>query len=66
MLEFMTFAEGIPARLIYSILRRGIVYIWNAKNILTQKKFLVNGMLMLVQKYYSGFFKILWFPEIIS
>lgn len=26
-LEFMTFAQGIPARLIYSILRRGTVYI---------------------------------------
>lgn len=59
MLEFMTFTEGTPAKLIHGILRRGTVDIWNIKNILTEEKIMVNRRLILVQKYYFGIFKIL-------
>lgn len=59
MLEFMTFTEVAPAKLIYGILRGGTVYIWNIKNILSEKKIMVNRRLILVEKYYFGIFKIL-------
>lgn len=39
MLGFMTFTEGIPTKLIYSLFRRGMEYILDVNIILTQKKF---------------------------
>lgn len=58
MLGFMTFTEGIPTKLIYSFLRRGMEYVWDVNIILTQKRFVFKGVFMLVQKYLPSIFQI--------